>query len=127
MMALMQYALIFYDFQLILARMGQRPPIAAALLPFEIPRSPLAKSLTSKDAADTPGIDTGFQTLLMGTPDKLGETALIEAVILFGESEDDRGEAQVCDILQITLKVLWITHTKVAHPKLHRPCSNVSG
>ena len=71
---------------------GQRPPVAAALLPFEIPRSPLAQSLTSKDAADTPGIDTGFQSLLMRTPDKLGETALIEAVILFGEGEDDRGE-----------------------------------
>src|SRR5262249_9444388 len=63
----------------------------------------------------------------MGTPDKLGETALIETVILFREGEDDRGEPQACDILQITLKVLGITHTKVAHPKLHRPGSNVSG
>src|SRR5712691_4096721 len=62
----------------------------------------------------------------MCTPDKLGETALIEAVILFGEGEDDRGEPQACDILQITLKVLGITHAKVAHTKLHRTCSNVS-
>src|SRR5262249_6931698 len=97
------------------------------LLPFEIPRPPLAKGLTAKDATDTPGIDIGFQTLLMRTPDKLGETALIEAVILFGEGEDNRGESQACDILQITLKVLGITHTKVAHTKLHRPCSHVSG
>src|SRR5215510_13398160 len=97
------------------------------LLPFEIPCPPLAKSLTSKDAADTPGIDKGFQALLMCTPDKLGETALVEAVILFGEGEDDRGESQACDLLQITLKVLGITHAKVAHTKLHGPCSNVSG
>ena len=97
------------------------------MLPFEIPRSSLAKSLTSKDTTDTPGIDTGFQALLMRTPDKLGKTALVEAVILFREGEDDRGESQACDILQITLKVLGITHAKVAHTKLHRPCSNVSG
>ena len=42
-------------------------------------------------------------------------------------TEDLRGEPQACDILQITLKVLGITHVKVAHPKLHRPCSYVSG
>ena len=63
----------------------------------------------------------------MRTPYKLGETALIEAVILFGESEDDRGEPQACNLLQITLKVLGITHAKVAYTKLHRLCSSISG
>jgi hypothetical protein len=63
----------------------------------------------------------------MGTSDKFGKTALIEAVILFREGEEDRSKLQACDLLQITLKVLGITHAKVAHTKLHGLCSTRSG
>ena len=36
-------------------------------------------------------------------------------------------KTQACDILQITLKMLRITHAKVAHTKVHGPCASVSG
>jgi hypothetical protein len=102
---------------------GQRPSITTKLLPLQVPCSSLAKGFSPKDATDPPGINIGFQTLLMRTPHKLGETALVKAVILFREGEDDRGKPQACDLLQIMLEVLGIAYAKVAHTKLHRQFS----
>src|SRR5215813_8967770 len=99
---------------------GEGTSIATSLLPFQIPGRTLAKCFTSEDTTHSPRIDIGFEALLVRAPDELGETALIEALVFFGEGEDDVGKTQACDVIQVTLKVLGIAHSKVAHAKLHR-------
>src|SRR5262249_48251365 len=82
--------------------------------------SALTESFSSEHAAHSPGIDIGFEALLVCAPYELGETALIEALVLFGEGEDDISKTQACNIIQVTLKVLGIAHPEVTHAKLHR-------
>ena len=89
------------------------------LLPLEVPGATIGKSLTTKNAADAPGIDVDVETALMGKLNALGHGVTVKAMVMLGEGKDDIVETQPDHVIEITLNVLRIPNPEVTNPELH--------
>ena len=107
------------------AQERQGPTIAATLLTLQVPRAAFRKRLTAENAAHAPRIDIRPQASVLGQPNRFGNAALVKAMIVFREGEDDVGKTKTGNIVKVTSKMLRIADPEITDAPL--PTGRIKG